>query len=419
MPLPPAPPPRIPRAWWGWLVVLYAASGFPFGLFKKTVPIYLARIGVAKDDIGLLSLLALPWTLKFLWAPVVDRYGTRRAWAAGGQMLLALCVVGFALSATTAPLPWWAWAALVGIALFSATQDIAIDAWGVEAFPGPAVGNASGIRVNAYRVSYLVAGGLLLSLTGWIGWAGVWATAAAILVLLAAASAHAPVVPRVPRVQGENPVVAPFRQLFARPGFAVVGAFVLLFKLGDYALAPMTDQFLVRKDGANWSDATIALATTVGVAVTIAGALLGGWLTTKWGVFRALWILGLLQAVSNLAYAGAAAAPGPATAWTAAVVEPFCGGLGTAPYLALLMVSCDRAHAGTQYALLSALFALSREAAGTVSGFGAAAFGYAGYFTLTFAAALPAFALLPWVRRWLQARERDASAASPAAAPAD
>lgn len=194
-------------------------------------------------------------------------------------------------------------------------------------------------------------------------------------------------------------VWTPLKQFLVRPGFIAVMIFILLFKVGDYSLIPMSKTFWVDR---KFTPFQIGLVPgTVGVISTVLGALLGGRLTTKWGIFRALWILGLFQAVSNLVYTLAAALPpSDAMMYVAVITEAFCGGLGTASFLAFLMVICDKAHAATQYALLSAFFGLARSVAGAFSGFGAQTFGYTTYFALTFLLALPAFALLPWVRRW-------------------
>ena len=141
---------------------------------------------------------------------------------------------------------------------------------------------------------------------------------------------------------------------------------------------------------------------TLGVIFTIIGALLGGSLTRRWGIFHALWILGLAQAGSNLFYAGAAALPpSAALMYTAAAVESFCGGLGTAPFLAFLMSICNRRYAATQYALMTALFGLARSISGAFSGYGAALLGYDVYFLGSFFMAFPAYCLLPRVRQWL------------------
>jgi PAT family beta-lactamase induction signal transducer AmpG len=179
--------------------------------------------------------------------------------------------------------------------------------------------------------------------------------------------------------------------------------FVLTFKLGDMALGPMVRPFWVDQ---HFTPVQIgAVPGTLGVVTTILGALLGGGLTARWGIFRALWTLGIAQAASNLVYAAAAALP-PSTPlmYTASIVESFCGGLGTAPFLAFLMSICDKAHAATQYALLSALFGLTRVVAGALSGWATERVGYAAYFAVTFFLAWPALILLPWVRRWTSAR---------------
>ena len=176
--------------------------------------------------------------------------------------------------------------------------------------------------------------------------------------------------------------------------------FVLIFKLGDMALGPMVRPFWVDR---HFTPIQIgAVPGTIGVVSTITGALLGGKLTQSWGLFRALWILGVAQAASNLMYAVAAALP-PSNVlmYSASIVESFCGGLGTAPFLAFMMSICDKSQAATQYALLSALFGLTRSVSGPISGWMTERFGYATYFTATFFLAWPAFALLPWVRRWI------------------
>jgi PAT family beta-lactamase induction signal transducer AmpG len=209
-------------------------------------------------------------------------------------------------------------------------------------------------------------------------------------------------------------ILEPLRQFARVPGFAYVVLFVLTFKLGDMALGPMVRPFWVDR---HFTPVQIgAIPGTLGVIATIAGALAGGHLTGRWGAFRALWILGIAQAASNLVYAAAAALP-PSTPlmYAASVVESFCGGLGTAPFLAFLMSICDKAHAATQYALLSALFGLTRVLSGALSGWATESLGYTVYFTLTFVLAWPALLLLPRVRGW--SAERADQAAHPATPP--
>jgi len=174
--------------------------------------------------------------------------------------------------------------------------------------------------------------------------------------------------------------------------------FALLFKLDIAAMEPMTRPFWV--DRGFTLEEIGAVLTTGRILATVAGAVLGGILTTRWGIFRALWVLGAVQALSSLGYAGAAAAaPSKPLILGVALFENFAAGLGTAAFVAFLMSVCERRYAATQYAVLSALLALTRSVAGRASGDLAEAFGYAHYFLLTFLLGLPAFGLLPWVRR--------------------
>ena len=394
-----------------WVAVLYFAEGFPFGIVNDALPVFLRMHGIRLADIGLLSLVGLPWTVKFLWAPAVDLWGRRRTWVVGCQLLLAL---GMLVIPAVDPSHVGAalWTVVLGLALFSATQDIAIDAFTIELLDEAEMGPANGIRVTAYRVALIASGGLFLALAGLIGWPAAFGGAAAIMGVCSLLSSRLPhgTPPPVASATAhsrigvlEQAVWTPLQHFFGYPGFLSVMLFVLTFKLGDMALGPMVRPFWVDQ---HFTPIQIgAVPGTLGVVSTILGALLGGGLTARWGTFRALWVLGIAQAASNLVYAGAAALP-PSTPlmYTASVVESFCGGLGTAPFLAFLMSICDKAHAATQYALLSALFGLTRVVAGTMSGWATERFGYAAYFTLTFFLAWPPLLLLPWVRRWTSAR---------------
>lgn len=394
-----------------WVAILYFAEGFPFGIIKDTLPIFFRVHGVRLADIGLLTLVGLPWSLKFLWAPAVDLYGKRRTWILGCQTLLVLGILAL-LAVDPSHVTTVLWVLLLSLAFLSATQDIAIDAYTIELLDEPEMGPANGLRVTTYRIALVSAGGILVALAGLIGWRAAFVGAALLMgcvVLLSWRMPH-PDQPRTPKAMSAGGVVTlqdavwtPLRQFFAHPGFLFVLCFVLLYKLGDMALGPMVRPFWVDRQ---FSMLQIgAVPGTLGVVATVLGALLGGSLTKRWGVLRALWLLGIAQAASNLTYAAAAAFPPSTTLmYTASIVESFCGGLGTAPFLAFLMSICDKNHAATQYALLSALFAPVGLVAAMVSGWAVERFGYAAYFALTFLLAWPALFLLPWVRRWTLAR---------------
>lgn len=388
-----------------WVAVLYFAEGFPFGLVMDAIPVYLRLQGVSLADIGLLSLIGLPWTLKVLWAPAVDVWGSRRTWIGACQLLTVVPLLGLALM-DRADVLWALWVILLALALFSATQDIAIDAYTIELLEKKEMGSANGVRVTAYRLALIVAGGIFVAAAGLGGWRVAFFGAALLLAAASVVSFRAPSVGTTARRASaesspslQEAILFPLRLFLGRPGFLAVAVFVLTFKLGDMALGPMVKPFWVDRQ---FTPVQIGLVPgTLGVVATIAGALLGGALTSRWGIFQALWVLGILQAASNLVYAGAAALP-PSTSlmYAASFIESFCGGLGTAPFLAFLMSICDKAHAATQYALLSALFGLTRSLSGAFSGIATEQFGYAAYFTATFFLAWPAFALLPWVKEW-------------------
>jgi PAT family beta-lactamase induction signal transducer AmpG len=379
-----------------WVVILYFAEGFPFGIVVDNLPVYFRVHGMSRESIGLMSLLGLPWTLKVLWAPLVDRFGHTRRWIAAA--LAAMCAVvgvlpGFDANAPTETL----WVLLLVLTVASATQDIAIDAYTIGLVDRGEEGVANGIRVSAYRAGLIVAGGGLVAIADYAGWPAVFAVAAGVLGMLGAIASRAPT---IAVETGPRPQWMPtFRAWLTRPGSLAVFFFVLTYKLGDASMGPMVKPFWVDR---GLSVAEIGLiSTTLGVALSVAGALCGGVFTSRVGIFRSLWMLGLAQAFSNLGYAGAAASgAGRVGIYAASALESFTGGLGTAAFLAFLMRACDRGQAATQYALLSALFGLTRSLAGAVSGFGAARLGYASYFAFTFFLSFPAYLLLPWVYAW-------------------
>ena len=405
----------------GWMSILYFAEGMPFGIVKELLPVYFRVHGVSLTDIGLASLLGLPWTLKVAWSPLVDRYGERRGWIRG-------CLV--ALTALTALIPLFApnppsmalWAVLFALTVASATQDVAIDAFTIGLVRPGEEGDANGVRVSAYRVALIASGGGLLLFAPMIGWDAVFLGAAACFAMLALVVGRAPAAEVSAAERGDW--VEAMRRWLLRPGAAGVFLFVLIYKLGDAAMGPMVKPFWIDR-GLGVGEVAL-VSTSFGMLATIAGALIGGRLTTRWGIFSALWILGLAQAISNLGYTlvawidpphpmhaveslgdalAALGEPGRAMVYGASVVESFTGGLGSAAFLSFLMHVCEKQHAAVQYALLSAVFALSRDVAGAASGWATTRLGYGPYFLLTFALALPAYALLPIVRRWIHDRD--------------
>lgn len=442
-----------------WVLVLYFAEGFPFGIVYDLLPVYFRTHGVSLREIGLLSLIGLPWSLKVLWSPLVDSFGQRRHWITGALIAMAiiLALLPFFPPAEPSRLLW---ALLLAFTVCSATQDIAIDAFTIELMDRGEEGAANSLRTGAYRAAMIVGGGGLVLLATWLPWAWMLRVGSAIflgLALLAWRSPE-PLRTRPEAVVGQGPLqrllssrafvailvgavlvallallVAPFRIWLRGPvaipvlSFAAlvllvllhpplqrwrskwsalaVFAFVLLYKLGDSSMGPMVKPFWVDRGLTPAEIGTIS--TGFGIWLSVVGAVVGGWVTLRVGIFHSLWILGIFQALSNLGYAAAAHFVAPrAGIYAASVFESFTGGLGTAAFLSFLMNLCDKQSAAVQYALLSALFGYTRSVAGAASGWATEQLGYASYFALTFALSFPAYLLLPWVRGWIREQGR-------------
>ncbi len=378
-----------------WISVFYFAEGFPFSIVIDNVPVYLRAHGVALADIGLLSMLGMPWTLKVLWSPLVDRFATRQQWIIACLMLIALALT-FLPTASITPPGAALWGLLLVLTVASATQDVAIDAYTIGLLGPGEEGIANGVRVSAYRAALIVGGGGLVIVAGWFGWPWVFRLAALVAIVLALLVWRSPRLALPPQGDNLRSWFAPLLEWLRRPGAAVTFAFVLTYKLGDSAMGPMVKPFWVDR-GLSLEEIGL-ISTSLGVAASVLGALCGGVLTTRWGIVRALLLLGFAQALSNLGYALVAGASlGRPFLYAASLLESFTGGLGTAAFLSFLMRICDKRHAATEYALLSAIFALTRNLAGACSGFAAAHLGYASYFGWTFVLSFPALCLLPWV----------------------
>jgi PAT family beta-lactamase induction signal transducer AmpG len=380
--------------------MLYFAEGFPFGIIEQTLPVYFRSHGMSLVHVGLLSFLTLPYALKLFWAPAVDFLGARRHWIAAAQLLMAAAILVL-IPLDPADPSTLLWATIAALSIFSATQDIAIDAYSIEMLKPSEMGMANGCRLGAYRVALLVAGGLFVALGGWIGWEFTYLVAAGLLFLCSITSL------RLPPVEVQRPsfslssLVAPVRDLLRRPALLGVVLFILLYKLGDMSMGPMVRPFWLDR---GLSLTEIGLITgTFGILAAIAGGLAGGLFMNRFGIFHGLWFLGLWQSTSNLTYAFVALVPdtGNWGIYAASFAESFCGGLGTAAFLAFLMSVCRKEFSATQYAILSALFRISGMTVGAFSGLATTSMGYAGYFGFTFLLSLPAFLFIFHARSWI------------------
>jgi MFS transporter, PAT family, beta-lactamase induction signal transducer AmpG len=287
-------------------------------------------------------------------------------------------------------------AALLAVA--SATQDIAIDALTIRITPRELIGLVNSSRVAAYRAAIIVASGGVALVADYAGWPAAFVITALLpLVLLLLIAVSVPRETEGEVVRQQNPVAALVRWLM-RPGSLMLLVVILLYRLGDSALTPMLRPYWVSR---GFSATEVANATTtLGMLCTIAGAIAGGAFVTRFGIFRGLMTLGLAQMLSNVCYAFVAMAGGTRVSlYGATVVESFTNGLGVAAFLSFLMFVCEKENAATEYAALSAVFAISRTMAAAVSGYFAQRMGFAPYFWLTAALALPGLALLPLIRQ--------------------
>lgn len=392
------------------LLLLGFSSGLPLALTTGTLQAWLAVEGLDLKTIGLFALVGQPYTYKFLWAPLMDRYsmpllGRRRGWLALTQLLLLAFV---AAMGTIAPKesPWLLAGLALAVAFLSASQDIVFDAYRTDILDAEERGAGAAVSVLGYRIAMLVSGGLALILAdGVLGWTGAyWLMAALMLVGLAATwSAPEPEAPPRAPTSLASAVREPLVEYFARSGAWVLLALIILYKLGDAFAGSLSTAFLLR--GPGFSLTEVGLANKwLGVGATIVGALAGGALMVKLRLYRSLLLFGVLQALTNLGFL-LLAVSGKSYALMIVVVaaENLCGGMGTAAFVALLMSLCDRRFSATQYALLSALASLGRVYVGPAAGVMAGAYGWPVFFFFTFVVALPGVLMLWWQRKRIEA----------------
>ncbi|MNK37878.1 muropeptide transporter [compost metagenome] len=400
------------------MLVLGFASGLPLALTSGTLQAWATVEGVPLQEIGFLTLVGTAYTIKFLWAPLVDRYvppllGRRRGWMLVTQLLLALAIMGMgAMSPSAALMPLALLAVLV--AFLSATQDIAFDAYCTDVLRKDERGAGAAIKVMGYRLAMIVSGGLALILADqWIGWGNTYVLMGGLMLLCALATLWAPEpehVSRPPRSLREA-VVEPLHEFFTRRGALAVLLLIVLYKLGDAFAGALSTTFLIR--GAGFTPTEVGTVNKVlGLAATIIGALAGGSLMSRWGLYRSLMAFGLLQAVSNLAYWLIAVSP--KNIWLMATgvgIENLCGGLGTASFVGLLMALCRQRFSATQFALLSALSAVGRTyLAGPLTPPLVNHLGWPGFFLLTVAIAIPGLVLLKILRGTIASMEKQGEA---------
>lgn len=380
------------------------ASGLPLLLTGSVLQAWLKDGGVDLTRIGFFALAGLPYTLKFLWSPLFDRYalpfGRRRGWLLVTQLGLVAALIALSFAGAHADRLIAVSAAALLVAFFSASQDIVIDAYRRESLSDLELGLGSALYVNGYRVGMLLAGGGGLILADWLSFAQMYRLMALFMgasILVTLAAREPPLPQGSPRTLTEA-VVLPFRDYFRRDGAWLALAFILFYKLGDTMAAAMTTPFYL---DLGYSKTEIgAVVKLFGFWATIAGATLGGIWILRIGLASSLWVFGIGQMLSTLGFA-ALASLAPSLGALAAVVafENLTAGLGTSAFVGFMGALTDRRFTATQYALLSSLMGIPRVFASAPTGWMAAELGWTGFFVLCALIALPGLMLLRWIRR--------------------
>ena len=395
------------------VTLLGFASGLPLALTGGTLQAWLTVEGVDIKTIAWFSWIGLPYLLKFLWSPAMDRFvppflGRRRGWILMGQVGLVIGIAAMALGSPNDSL-WFIGAMALWVAFASASQDIVIDAYRTDLLPQPERGMGAAVNVLGYRIAMLASGGFALILADQIGWKSTYLVMAGVMALTMIVTLFAPEPEspaHAPRTLGEA-VIGPLKDLLGRRGAFTLFLLVMFYKFGDALAGTLTTAFLIRGVGFTPTDVGV-VNKGLGLAALLGGALVGGVLLAKLSLVRALLLFGVLQAISNLSFAWLAWAGKsyPLLVFTVAF-ENLASGMGTAAFVALVMALCHRSYSATQYALLSALASLGRILFGPLTGTLVQQFGWAQFFVLTFFAALPGLVLVWLMRAEITAAERE------------
>jgi PAT family beta-lactamase induction signal transducer AmpG len=384
------------------------ASGMPLYVLFQLVPAWLREGGVSLTEIGLFALVGIPYTWKFMWAPLMDRWvppflGRRRGWMFIFQvaLLLSIGVLGtFQPAQSTWLIAWLCFA----VAFFSASQDVALDAYRREILPDEELGLGNSIHVQAYRISSLVPGSLSLILADSLPWSSVfWITGAFMAVAMVMTLVVTEPDTELPPDTGlRQAVIAPFAEYLNRRGWSgllLVLGFMFLYKIGDNMATALAMPFYLDM---GFSKTEIGLvAKHAALWPAIFGGLMGGIIMIRLGINRALWIFGVIQVVSILGFA-VLASHGPVLWMLAAVISfEYLGvGMGTAAFTAFIARETSRTYAATQFALFTALAALPRTFANASTGIIVEQTGWVNFFLLCAVLAVPGMLLLVWVAPW-------------------
>ena len=380
------------------------SSGLPLLLTGSVLQAWLKDGGIDLTRIGLFALVGLPYTLKFLWSPLFDRYalplGRRRGWMALMQLSVAGALLLLSMTQPAADHLWLVMLAGLLVTFFAASQDIVIDAYRRESMAESELGLGSALYVNGYRVGMLLAGGGGLILADWMSFEAMYRLMAVFMAACVVVTLLAPE-PPLPEGRPRNlreAVVLPFRDYFSRDGAWLILAFILLYKLGDTMASAMTTPFYL--DLGYTKTEIGAVVKLFGFWATLAGGTLGGLWILRAGMHRALWLFGFGQMISTFGFVVLAQLPPSEVALAAVVaIENLTAGMGTAAFVGFMAALTDRRFTATQYALLSSLMGVPRVLLSAPTGWLAQTLGWSGFFLLCVLIAIPGLLMLRWVTR--------------------
>ncbi|GLR99874.1 MULTISPECIES: AmpG family muropeptide MFS transporter [Bradyrhizobium] len=410
------------------LIVLFLgfSSGLPLALSGSTLLVWMAEAGVDLGTIGLFALVGTPYTLKFLWAPLVDAlhvpfftrtFGRRRGWLVFSQLLLIGAILLLALTDPAHSPLFVALGALL-VATMSSTQDIVVDAFRVESLPESEQAAGMAAYVAAYRIGMLIStAGALFIVTGFEaivprGAAWMWGyVVMAALVLIGTVTALAATEPAQSKraeaaTQNEDALMrvfhaamGAFSEFLSRKEAWAALAFVVLFKFTDAFSGNMTVPFVI-DIGFTRNDYAV-IVKGVGIAATLAGGFAGGFVARRYSLATSLWIGGIVQAISNLSFSWLALVGVNEWALTLAITsDNFCNAIGTVIFVAYLSALCQNPlHTATQYALLTALAAVGRTYLSSGAGYLAKATGWPMFFAISVLVAIPSLMLLAYLQK--------------------
>jgi len=380
-----------------WICFVFGfASGLPLFLSDVTLKVWYSDAGVDIVTIGFLSLVGLPYTLKFLWAPLFDRYlapfaGRRRGWIIIFQILLVLVLITMArLSPRQDPMLLALLAC--ALAIFSSSLDIVIDAYRTELLPFTLRGMGAAAALGGYRIGLLFAGGIAVILADQIGWEWTY-TLLGLTFIIPTVTAWLAPEPQAPAAATKTihaAIKKPIKELYGRPYIGMILIFIILFKFGDAFAASLTPTFLLQE--LKFSLTEVGSATKVfGMLAAIMGIFIGGYMLSRWHLFKVIVTCCVLQALANLQFVMLAIVKhNLLVMYFTIFIENLFVGMGSAAILAFIMSICDQRYTASQFAFFSAIAACARVMCGPLSGYIVVGIGWVNYYSMTVLVALPA-----------------------------